>query len=161
MGFRGWPQPLLHVLCCTESTIFEFRRWLRTYPLTNNARRVGETFKIMRSPPGHSKIFARSNGARGAHQNSFGRIASRAVRPKQMQWARAQAALRRAAVLRRDVRPVAALRRRPPARLVAARFSFAVRVGFALRLLFVIFAMGFSLSFSRCHNGCPHSNRYY
>src|SRR5262250_1340287 len=108
MGFRGWPQPLLHVLCCTESTIFEFRRWLRTYPLTNNARRVGETFKIMRSPPGHSKIFARSNGARGAHQNSFGRIASRAVRPKQMQWARAQAALRRAAVLRRDVRAAAA-----------------------------------------------------
>jgi hypothetical protein len=56
--------------------------------------------------------------------------------------------LRRPAVLRRDPRPVAALRRTLAARLVVARFNLGRRAVFALRLFFAIFAMCFSLSFS-------------
>ena len=59
-----------------------------------------------------------------------------------------QAALRRAAVLRRAGRPAAVLRRALPARLLSVRFTFGRRVALALRFFFTIFAICFSLSFS-------------
>jgi hypothetical protein len=54
-----------------------------------------------------------------------------------------QAALRRAAVLRRAGRPAAVLRRALPARLLSVRFTFGRRVAFALRFFFTIFAICF------------------
>jgi hypothetical protein len=65
-----------------------------------------------------------------------------------------QAALRRAGALRRE-RAVAALRRRLPGRFSAVFCGLARRAGFALRLLFVIFAICCSLSFSLCCHTCP------
>ena len=59
--------------------------------------------------------------------------------------------------VRRTARPLAALRR--PVRLLAVRFTREARAGFALRLLFMIFAMCFSLSVSLSCNTCPVSNR--
>jgi hypothetical protein len=58
-----------------------------------------------------------------------------------------QAAFRRAGAFRR-ARGLAVLRRRLLARFTAVFWSFAPRAGFALRLLFVIFAICCSLSFS-------------
>jgi len=61
--------------------------------------------------------------------------------------------------VRRTARPLAALRRVLPLRLLAVRFTREARAGFALRLLFMIFAMCFSLSVSLSCNTCPVSNR--
>jgi hypothetical protein len=71
-----------------------------------------------------------------------------------------QAALRLAGAFRRE-RAAAVLRRLLPARFTAPCFSFARRAGFALRLLFVIFAICCSPSFSLCCHTCPLSNHYY
>ena len=79
-----------------------------------------------------------------------------------------QAALRRACgrfrrsvrpAERRAARPLAALRRVLPARLLTVRLTRKARAGFALRLLFMIFAICFSLSVSLSCNTCPVSNR--
>jgi hypothetical protein len=99
----------------------------------------------------------------------FGRIAcsdpaeQMGRRPTSSQAAlrRACARFRRAGRAPVRARGVATFRRLPPARLLAVRFTRKARAGFALRLLFVFFAMCFSLSFSLSLHACPVSNRYY